>query len=146
MWPGGSLNIKMLSYHYRDLHIKDKIDGLVQERCNSIANALELHISCTNSSRWSCDRRMFNMGIPVPEKTVFTLRRAPGHQQLHGELWMQISLALGHLQPQYIITEHADALVPHHYRASACTMTSIWLSARMWYLHCFSIGDTTDLP
>ena len=24
------------------------IDGLVQERCNSIANALELHVSCTN--------------------------------------------------------------------------------------------------
>ena len=24
------------------------IDGLVQERCNSIANALELHLSCTN--------------------------------------------------------------------------------------------------
>ena len=26
------------------------IDGLVQERCNSIANALELHLSCTNPS------------------------------------------------------------------------------------------------
>ena len=24
------------------------IDGLVQERCNSIANALELRLSCTN--------------------------------------------------------------------------------------------------
>ena len=28
------------------------IDGLVQERCNSIANVLELHSSCTNSSKW----------------------------------------------------------------------------------------------
>ena len=26
------------------------IDGLMQERCNSIANALELHLSCTNPS------------------------------------------------------------------------------------------------
>ena len=26
------------------------IDGLVQERCNSIAKALELHLSCTNPS------------------------------------------------------------------------------------------------
>ena len=26
------------------------IDGLVQERCNSIANALELRLSCTNPS------------------------------------------------------------------------------------------------
>ena len=25
-------------------------DGLAQERCNSIANALELHLSCTNPS------------------------------------------------------------------------------------------------
>ena len=30
---------------YHNLHF----DGLVQERCNSIANALELHLSCTNS-------------------------------------------------------------------------------------------------
>ena len=30
----------------------DKINGLVQERRNSIANALELPLSCTNPSRW----------------------------------------------------------------------------------------------
>ena len=30
------------------------IDGLVQERCNSIANALELQLSCTNSSISIC--------------------------------------------------------------------------------------------
>ena len=29
-----------------------EIDGLVQERRNSIANALELRLSCTNSSKW----------------------------------------------------------------------------------------------
>ena len=41
--------------------VKDKwkihplhIDGLVQERCNSIANALELHLSCTNPSICCC--------------------------------------------------------------------------------------------
>ena len=28
------------------------IDGLVQERCNSIASAMELHLSCTNPSIW----------------------------------------------------------------------------------------------
>ena len=31
---------------------KDHIDGLMQERRNSIANALELHLSCTNPSIW----------------------------------------------------------------------------------------------
>ena len=33
-------------YYNRILHI----DGLVQERCSSIANALELHLSCTKPS------------------------------------------------------------------------------------------------
>ena len=32
------------------LHIPDYIDGLVQERCNSSALAMELHLSCTNPS------------------------------------------------------------------------------------------------
>ena len=30
--------------------VMEHIDGLVQERRNSIANALELHLSCTNPS------------------------------------------------------------------------------------------------
>ena len=30
------------------------VDGLVQERRNSIANALELRLSCTNPSMWLC--------------------------------------------------------------------------------------------
>ena len=29
-----------------------QIDGLVQERCNSIANALELYLSYTNPLKW----------------------------------------------------------------------------------------------
>ena len=31
-----------------------KFDGLVQERRNSIANALELRLSCTNPTKWPC--------------------------------------------------------------------------------------------
>ena len=34
-----------------DVWGQGQIDGLVQERCNSIANALELRLSCTNSSK-----------------------------------------------------------------------------------------------
>ena len=33
---------------------KNKIDGLVQEKRNSIANALELRLSYTNPSKWWC--------------------------------------------------------------------------------------------
>ena len=32
---------------------QDNFDGLVQERSNSIANALELSLSCTNPSIWA---------------------------------------------------------------------------------------------
>ena len=38
-----------------------QIDGLVQERRNSIANALELRLSCTNPLRWSGDH--FNITL-----------------------------------------------------------------------------------
>ena len=31
----------------------EHIGGLMQERCNSIANTLELHLSCTNPSIWA---------------------------------------------------------------------------------------------
>ena len=37
----------------RDLKCYDaNVDGLMQVRCNSIANALELRLSCTNPSMW----------------------------------------------------------------------------------------------
>ena len=34
---------------------KHYLDGLAQERCNSVANALELRLSCTNPSIWISD-------------------------------------------------------------------------------------------
>ena len=43
---GGNLNRALVSVRLDPEHM----EGLVQERCNSIANALELHLSCTNPS------------------------------------------------------------------------------------------------
>ena len=40
--------------HYINHYHWGNIDGLVQERCNSIANTLELHLSCTNPSISTC--------------------------------------------------------------------------------------------
>ena len=37
-------------------------DGFVQERCNSIANALDLHLSCTNPSLHRLNTEVFIMG------------------------------------------------------------------------------------
>ena len=34
------------------LEIPDEIDGLMQDRCNSIANALELRLFSTNPSKY----------------------------------------------------------------------------------------------
>ena len=43
------------------MHAMSHIDGLVQERCNSIANAMELRLSCTNPSIYaSLSRKKFN--------------------------------------------------------------------------------------
>ena len=63
------------SYPYRNPNYKDKIDGLVQERSNSIANAMELRLSCTNPSRWTHNHLIFTMWIPIPGKMVFTLKQ-----------------------------------------------------------------------
>ena len=54
------LNLVITCYHpsfvayyvFNNFPFIHQIDGLVQERCNSIANALELHLSCTNPSGW----------------------------------------------------------------------------------------------
>ena len=66
LWVG-CLNIKTLSYQCRNSHYKGKIEGLVQERRNSSANALELRLSCTNPLRWSHDHFIFIMEIPYLE-------------------------------------------------------------------------------
>ena len=58
MWfLGDWLNIKMWAesyqhenFHYKDKMVRDGLDGLMQDRRNSIANALEIRLSCTNSS------------------------------------------------------------------------------------------------
>ena len=39
-------------------------DGLMQERRNSIANALELRLSCANTSIWSLDAHRWNLLVP----------------------------------------------------------------------------------
>ena len=83
------------------------INGLVQERCNSSALAMELRLSCINPQtcrhkdriqgvgsiqgchptsignptaeiRRSYDRLIFIMEIPIPGKTIFILKRVPG--------------------------------------------------------------------
>ena len=50
------------------LYIGAYIDGLVQERRNSIANALELRLSCTNPSIY---RRHQDSNVNLPQGRHF---------------------------------------------------------------------------
>ena len=45
-----SLDVCPITMHYNYTH---EIDGLVQERRNSSALAMELRLSCTNPSKWT---------------------------------------------------------------------------------------------
>ena len=54
--PGGRLNIKMSSYQYRDSHVKDKR---------------------------SCDRLIFNMGIPIPVRDGLYIETGPWLLQVY---------------------------------------------------------------
>ena len=53
------------------------IDGLVQERCNSIANALELHLSCTNPL-------MLSYFMLLTDRSDVDTWLTMNSQQLHG--------------------------------------------------------------
>ena len=85
LWPGDRLNIKMSSYQYRDPHVKDKT------------------VSRPSSLR---DRLLFNMGIPIPCKTVFILRRRPDERNgqmtnrlyIHKSCWNLFKLWLSAIE------------------------------------------------
>ena len=67
-------------WFHKEFHMVCHIDGLVQERRNSIANALELRLSCTNPSIWS-NSGDFQMNKPSARSHVLhTLwgRQDPG--------------------------------------------------------------------
>ena len=50
-WSAGNIHIEKIISNYKSIITSNSyIDGLVQERRNSIANALELRLSCTNPS------------------------------------------------------------------------------------------------
>ena len=51
------------------------IDGLMQERRNSIANGLELRLSCTNPSIWSTSYPSGLRGPPFKQQTVLKCQK-----------------------------------------------------------------------
>ena len=66
-----------MSYQFKNYHYKDQINGLVQERCNSSALAMELSLSCTDPSSWLWVHLIFLISIPKPGKTLFISKLGP---------------------------------------------------------------------
>ena len=64
-----------------------EVDGLVQERRNSICNALELRLSCTNPSKWKHFLHVdFHVSLMVARTTCWTNTRVAGELRFHN-LW-----------------------------------------------------------
>ena len=63
----GSVIVKVRPWH-------DLIDGLVQERRNSSANALELRLSCTNPSSWFT---IVFQRVPIASPAAAPMTRPP---------------------------------------------------------------------
>ena len=64
-----------------------EVDGLVQERRNSISNALELRLSCTNPSKWKHFLHAdFYVSLMVAWTTFWTNTRVAGELRFHS-LW-----------------------------------------------------------
>ena len=75
VWPGRELELANFTLLSTTVlwNKKHQINGLVQERHNSIANVLELHLSCTNPSK--CHQKKLEFSWDKPYIT------------LTGELW-----------------------------------------------------------
>ena len=79
------------------------IDGLVQERCNSIANALELRLSCTNPSIWRiCRFRYMIMMMWQFFFFIVTKQIHPPKQAIH-------STSPYHYHPNFVTKKSADS-------------------------------------
>ena len=64
-----------------------EVDGLVQERRNSISKSLELRLSCTNRSKWKHFLHAdFHVSLMVARTTFWTNTRAAGELRFHS-LW-----------------------------------------------------------
>ena len=64
-----------------------EVDGLLQERRNSVSNALELCLSCTNPSKWKHFLHAdFHVSLMIARTTFWTNTRVTGELRFHS-LW-----------------------------------------------------------
>ena len=69
-----------------------EVDGLVQERRNSISNALELRLSCTNPSKWKHFLHAdFHVSLMFARTTFWTNTRVAGELRFHSQWFIHFS-------------------------------------------------------
>ena len=106
---------------------KYDFDGLVQERHNSIANALELHLSCTNPSFLACKCRADSRFVPGQWETALLCNNVSHWMGANLESALQMILSS---QPCGVLNDIASY---YHQRRSAIwapfhkQKMSIWL-------------------
>ena len=116
----------------------------MQERRNSISNALELRLSCTNPSKWKHFLHAdFHVSLMVARRTFWTNTRVAGELRFHS-LWFIhfsrptcmwnsaeiFSWVFPRVQPQLLIFVEAETNINWHTEAGTM-MADVW--------HTFSI-------
>ena len=106
-----------------DEHKALLIDGLVQEICNSIANALELHLSCTNPLICPVPYQRKCMNIFAYMFSAICMKGISyiSMQKSCGTLSAEVAI----FQDNYVISMAADALAPCITKTSVTTVLSM---------------------
>ena len=77
------------------------IDGLVQERCNSTANALELHFSCTNPL--ICRRQAGKWGLSCCLPIFISTNKKTHSSSSWVSYGLSFVSSLSHLPPAFVV-------------------------------------------
>ena len=104
-----STGIKRRMWLWKRSIFLDHFDGLVQERCNSSALAMELHLSCTNPS--ICKSDVFNWSVACrscfpPENFQLTIQYTKGWFNLRAKFFRG---NIKHVFTFYVIPPHWHA-------------------------------------
>ena len=87
------------------------LDGLVQERRNSIANALELHLSCTNPLKWSPQNSLEIENKLALTQGLYSLSGKTSYRQISWSL-EAVRLGVIIIAPLWNLTGTSAALLP----------------------------------
>ena len=125
----------------------DYIDGLVLERRNSIANALELRLSCTSPSAWECTTivvpaKVAWQHVPLERLTkntanVYRLisRKAFAAKKLSSLLYIFFHFTFNHSMQKLYYHIQSVCLIEDQYWIDCIDITSRWDTFVLFHLY-----------